>query len=334
MVLIRIFCVAFWVVLPALTVRAQHTADSAGWEIVRTDGAPEKREDCAFAAANGLLYLIGGRGIKTVDVYHPAGRLWTHNKPTPMEIHHFQAVAWKQEIYAVGAMNGRYPHERPFDSVYIYNPERDNWRPGAAIPANRRRGSGGAVVYRNQIYFVCGIQDGHYGGTVAWFDVFDPRTGNWKALPNAPHARDHFHAAVIGHELYVAGGRQTSARTNQVADLTEHAVDVYNFSTGQWRTLDADKNLPTARAGCTAVALGHLLYVIGGESVDQEGSHREVECYDTKKHRWLAGPPLQTGRHDMQALGFRKTLYIAAGSANRGGGPDLNTLEVLPHHFP
>ena len=41
---------------------------------------------------------------------------------------------------------------------------------------------------------------GHAGGFVNWLDEYNPTTGEWKSLPDAPHARDHFHAAVVGDQ--------------------------------------------------------------------------------------------------------------------------------------
>src|SRR5205085_7653958 len=121
---------------------------------------------------------------------------------------HFQAVTFKHEIYVVGGMTGGFPHEKPLDHIYIYNPAKDEWRKSAEIPVERRRGSGGTVVYNNKIYLVCGIQDGHYSGTVGWLEEFDPATQKWQRLPDAPHTRDHFHAAVVNRQLCLAGGRE------------------------------------------------------------------------------------------------------------------------------
>ena len=299
------------------------------WHLIQTQGAPEKREDCSFVEANGLFYLIGGRGIHSVDVFDPKSNSWAHKDHTPVELNHCQAVAYKNSIYLIGAMNGGYPHEKPLENIYIYNIKTDEWRKGPAIPADRLRGSGGTVVYKDKIYLVCGIRDGHFEGTVSWMDEFDPETSTWKTLPDAPRPRDHFNAVVIGGQLYLAGGRRTSAKTREVIQLTVPEVDVYDFKSQTWTTLPTGQNLPTQRAGCTAVRYERSLVVMGGESIVQQQSHHEVEVYDTRSGRWTKLPPLVTGRHDTGALTYKNKIFIAAGSANRGGGPDQNTIEVL-----
>ncbi|MDB5011864.1 MAG: Kelch repeat type 1-containing protein [Daejeonella sp.] len=302
---------------------------TSGWHILDVKGEPTKREDCGFVEVNGLFYLLGGRGILPIDVFNPANNLWLQKGLTPFEMHHFQAVTYKNEIYVVGGMTGKFPHEMPFDHIYIYNPKTDTWRKGAEIPKNRRRGSGGTVVFKNRIYIIGGIQDGHFDGTVNWMDTFDPATGKWEALKDAPHSRDHFHAAVVNGKLYVAGGRKTSFKTKQVVDLTVPEVNVYDFKSREWKNLPATLNLPTERAGCTTVTYKSQFFVIGGESKTQEASHQNVEVFNVNKNVWILLPPLVTGRHDTQSLIYKNKLYIVAGSANRGGGPDQSSIEVL-----
>ena len=305
------------------------TENRHGWQIIQAQGVPEKREDCAFVEVNGLFYLIGGRGIKPVDVFDPATNTWQAKGKTPVELNHFQAVAIKNIIYVVGAMNGGYPHEKPLENIYTYNTQTDEWQKGPGMPMGRLRGSGGCVVYKGKIYLISGIQDGHYDGTVNWMDEFDPATGQWRTMPDVPHPRDHFNAVLIGHKLYLAGGRRTSAKTKQVIQMTVPEIDVFDFKKQTWETLPVTQNLPTVRAGCAAVNYKNMLVVIGGESAAQTASHHEVEAFDTKTGTWAKLPELATGRHDTGALTYKNRIYIAAGSANRGGGPDQNTIEAL-----
>jgi len=299
------------------------------WKIISATGIPEKREDCSFVEVNHLFYLLGGRGIKPVDVFDSETNTWQHKGNTPLELHHFQAVAYGDKIYVVGGMTGNYPHEKPLENIYIYDTQKDEWQKGPEMPPNRLRGSGGTVIYKGKIYLVCGIQDGHFDGTVTWMDEFDPTTGKWNILPDAPHARDHFNAVVIGHQLYLAGGRRTSAKTNQVVQLTVPEVDVFDFGKQLWSTLPASQNIPTQRAGCAALSYKNKLIVIGGESVAQRESHHEVEAFDIKTGIWLKLPGLVIGRHDTGALVFKGKIYIVAGSANSGGGPDQSTIEAI-----
>ncbi len=301
---------------------------ATAWKTLSPQHEPAPRGENAFVRVGDKFYLFGGRKKQSVDVYDPKANAWTSAAPVPLEMHHFQAVAHGGEIYVAGAFTGDYPHETPLPRLYIFNPGKNEWREGPEIPENRRRGSGGVVVYRNKIYLVCGITDGHYDGHVAWLDEFDPATGKWRTLPDAPRARDHFQAAVVGDKLLVAAGRRSTQRTGHVADLTVPETDVYDFKRGTWQTLPAAGNIPTLRASCTAVVLGNRVLVIGGEST-QKVAHNQTEAFDFKTGTWQTLPPLQTGRHGTQAVGLGNKIYIAAGIGNAGGGPELSSVEVL-----
>lgn len=305
------------------------TSASQSWQTLEPENDCTSRHENALAAVEGKLILVGGRGVKPVESFDPKTNRWTKLIETPVEMHHFQAVTFKDEVWVLGAFTGGYPHETPIPHVYIFNPEKNEWRVGPEIPADRRRGAAGVFVHKNKIYMVCGIQDGHWDGHVAWLDEYDPKTNTWKKLADAPHVRDHVQAVVINDKIYVAGGRRSTAKIGQVLNLTEGAVDIYDFKTGQWNTLPESANLPTLRAGNASVVLDGKLLVIGGESGEQVPAHSEVEALNTKTMKWEKLPSLKQGRHGTGAVNVKGKIYIVAGSGNRGGGPELNSIEVL-----
>jgi N-acetylneuraminic acid mutarotase len=299
------------------------------WNFVQTSDYKtcEKRHECAAVALNGMVYLIGGRGVKPVESYGPLSKMWQKMVETPIEMHHFQAIAFDNEIYVMGAFTGGYPHETPIPTIWIFNPTNNAWRKGADIPTDRQRGGAGAFVYNKKIYLVAGITDGHWAGHVTWFDVFDPKNQKWAKLPDAPHARDHFQAAMVGDKLYCAGGRRSSAKTDEVLKFTVGEVDVFDFKTQTWSTLPEFQNIPTKRAGCTAIAFNERVLIIGGESGGQEVAHNECEAFNTKTQRWETLQPLKTGRHGTQAVMINYRVYIIAGCGKRGGTPEQNSIE-------
>jgi N-acetylneuraminic acid mutarotase len=305
-----------------------YTAYAQDWQSIETTNTCTKRHENAVAAVKGKVIVLGGRGDRPVESFDPRTRTWTKLADAPMELHHFQAVTYNDEVWVLGAFTGGYPHETPVPDIHIFNPATKEWRKGPAIPEDRRRGAAGVFVYKNKIYMVCGIQDGHWDGHVAWLDEYDPRTDTWKKLPDAPHARDHVQAVVINDKIWVAGGRKSTARTGRVIDPTLEEVDVFDFKTQTWTTLPASQNIPTRRAGNATVAFGSKVLVIGGESGSQVAAHSEVEAFDTKSGKWEALPSLKQGRHGTGAVIINGKIYIAAGSGNRGGGPELNDIEV------
>jgi lysophospholipase L1-like esterase len=307
----------------------------AKWETCETHGKPHPRHEAAFVGIGGKFYLLGGRRIQPVDLYDPATKTWTQGTPPPVEVHHFQPVIWEGKIWLVGAMTGQYPHESALDHIPIYDPVADTWSRGPSLPADRRRGGAGAVVHGGKLYVVCGIINGHWDGNVSWLDVYDFKTGLWSQLPDAPHARDHFQAAVIGDTIYAAGGRRTSGATNEVFNLVVPEVDGFDVKSGKWTTTPTP--LPTPRAGTASINLTGKLVIAGGETGTQPLAHSEVERYDPGSGKWDALPSLARGRHGSGLILDRGALYIASGSGARGGAPELDSLERLsvpiPHDF-
>ncbi|WP_420152600.1 Kelch repeat-containing protein [Siphonobacter sp.] len=303
-------------------------AQAQEWQSVPTQNTCATRHESAATLVGDSLYAIGGRGTRPLEALNLNTLIWQRLPSPPLEMHHFQAITYNGEIYVMGAFEGKFPHETPIPNIYIYNPAKGEWRKGPSIPKDRLRGSTGVVVYRNKIYMSCGIIDGHYDGHVAWLDEYDPKTDTWKKLADAPRTRDHIAAAVVGDKMYLAGGRNSTARINKVLETTIAEVDVYDFKKGTWETLPATSNIPTQRAGGTAVTHQGKVWVIGGES-PQLLAHNEAEILDPKTNTWTKGPTLKKGRHATQAVVYKGKIYIGAGSANHGGGPELNDLEVL-----
>jgi hypothetical protein len=299
------------------------------WSTLETAGIVDARHDNGFIASEGLFYLLGGRGIKPVNIFDHVSGQWRQGAAPPLEIHHFQAIPYRGKIYVMGAMTGSYPDEKVVDHIYIYDPHEDIWIKGDPIPEERRRGSSGAVVYRGKFYMVCGIINGKAGSHTRWLDRYDPETGEWKKLADAPHNRDHFHAVVIDGKIYAAGGRNTISSSQETFDQTIPEVDVYDIKSDRWMTLPDSLNLPTERAGCTAAAVNDQLVVIGGESQASEEAHREVEVYDVDHMAWKSWPGLNEGRQGTQAFMCIGSIFIASGGSTRGDGQDLKTIEEL-----
>lgn len=308
----------------AVHAREPAQATAPQWRQQSDAFRPTARHENGFVAVAGRLILLGGRGERPLEIYDPASGRWTKGAAPPFEIHHLQGVEFGGKLVVLGALTGKFPEESPVPHVLIYDPAADRWSKGPEIPPHRRRGASGVAVHDGIIYLVGGNRRGHMSGYVAWLDAFDPATGRWTELPDAPHARDHFHAAVIDGKLYAAGGRRSAHDLGNALAQTVGEVDVYDFKAKRWSTLPAP--LPTQRAGTASAVIDGKLAVMGGESMMHEHAHREVEAWDPKSARWQTLPALPVGRHGTQAATLDGKVYLAAGSGNRGGGPELDDL--------
>lgn len=298
--------------------------------LIKTTNQPDARHECGTVAFEGELVLMGGRGIKPVQYFNPKTRTWRDAKETPFEIHHFQPVVYNKEIYILSAFTGGWPRETPLENIWIYNPERDDWRKGPSIPTHRRRGGGGALVSGDKIYVAGGIVDGHHAQTVPWTDVYSPENREWEPLANMPNRRDHTVSVGDDQYMYLIGGRTTDYHEEDNYDAflakTIQEVDRFDLENRTWQTLSALLPIPTAGGG--AVLLEGKIYYSGGETA-QVQAHDEIQVYDIQAGKWSIEGHLKKGRHGSQIVLLGGQMYFASGSGNKGGGPELETIEVI-----
>ena len=301
-------------------------AQSGTWEFIhngnncaahgRSGSCMQGRHEASYVQVGDRFYLLGGReNNSNVNIYDPIREIWTVGANAPFPIHHFQAVEYNGLILIMGAMTGNFPRETPIPNIMIYDPKTDRWSTGPSIPSNRRRGSAGVVVYNDKIYMVSGIIDGHQSGWVPWLDEYDPQAGTWRTLRNAPHSRDHFHAALYGDRIVVGGGRRSGQ--DGTFNATEGAIDIYDISSGTWITHNRD--IPTHRAAPAVGVIGDEVIFMGGER-NSGSANDETEALNMRTGAWRTLRPMNTGRHGTQAIVNNDNIWVASGSPNRGGG--------------
>ncbi len=316
-----------------LSVEVNFTIDNSGnananaqWSHVSTNNGStaQARHEAGGVSYQGKFYLLGGRGTRRVDRYDPATNRWESIGEATVGESHYQPVAYNGKIYVVGALEGSFPVESVVPTIRIFDIASGQWSNGDSIPANRRRGSAGTVVYNNRFYIVGGTTNGHDGGMVNWFDEYNPATGQWTSLPNAPTARDHFSAVVVGNKLIAAGGRQTDHPATFQGLIS--AVDVYNFDTNTWGNGAA---IPTRRAGAMVVKYGNEVIVIAGETDSGSAALGVVEAYNTQSNSWRTLKSLNNGRHGGGAGILGNDLHVVSGNLTTGGGNETQSHEKL-----
>lgn len=304
---------------------AQVDANTA-WQSVVTSNASTAtaRHEATAVSVNGKLYLMGGRGNRPVEVYDPALNSWRVVGNTPLEIHHFQPVVLGEKIYAIAAFTCCYPNEPSIADIHVFDTVTEQWSIEGSMPAERTRGAAAAVVWQGDIYVLGGNTAGHNGGAVAWFDRYDPATSSWQVMADAPNARDHFAAVVVNGQLVAAGGRATD-QPNPFAN-TVAATDIFDFSTGLWRT---GASIPNPRAGTFATGAGTELLIAGGESSGRIEAYATTEAYDINLNQWRTLQPLSVARHSGGASVLGTTWHVVAGNTTTGGGAETSQHETL-----
>jgi N-acetylneuraminic acid mutarotase len=284
---------------------------------------PVPRQEVAYVQSGGKLYLAGGLeafGPHFLSDRHerfdPATGAWSELAPLPAPANHLAGVAIGDRIYYFGGLRD-FPME-PTGAVWIYDPASDSFTAGAPMPPGRARGAAGVALYKGLVY-VAGGQRGQVATNQ--FDVYNPATDKWTALPDMPRVREHNVAVAVGDRLYVIAGR---------AGVPVPQTDAYDFTTRRWITGLAP--IPTPRGGLAAARIGGEIVTIGGEppAPGLLPAFNAVEAYDPLTDSWRSLTPMPVGRHGIQAAVFDGAVWIAGGGDHAGLAPVADHTVMIP----
>ena len=291
--------------------------------------AVKPRNDASLVRVGDYVYLLGGTGTTPIQRYDPEKKEWKTMGTTLDNLHHFQAQVYDNKIYIIGAFQGHYLYETPYKDILVYDPKSDQLQKVGSLPKGRERGSTGLILYDNKFYLFGGhiaghnatTSDGKQAGPVAWVDRYDPKSGKWTQLPNAPHARDHFQAVVYNDAVYLAGGGRS--RHNGPGGLygdVETAVDVFNLKDEKWLTgKDTPDDLPVGATGAATALVDGSLVVAGGRTSGSRTARSATYVYDLKDETWSRGKSMIRGRQTAASVVLNKRMYVAAGSTGDNG---------------
>jgi Kelch motif len=124
----------------------------------------------------------------------------------------------------------------------------------------------------------------------------------WEFAAAMSQRRSYIAATELRGEIYAAGGMvgETGRRLATFAR--------YDPRTDSWTTLP---RLPEAIRAAAAAALGHTIYVIGGDPEHGEGT--EVYAYDTRARTWSRRAPLPEPRLNHAVVPLGGKLYVLGG---------------------
>lgn len=330
------------VVLAAATLpaHAQPSAASAptfAWTKAASAGVA--RQELYPEVLDGRIYVAGGllspnTGYSAhFEAYDPAQDRWTRLATLPEARHHIALASEGGLLYGVGGFSGGFPNWQAQSDVFVYDPGTDRWRSGVPLPSPRAEGVVAAAAGR--IHVIGGrvrASEGarHFNDHVdtALVEAFDPRTGAWTRLADAPTARNSAASVVIDGRIYVVGGRQALTQPDgSLRQVNVAALEVFDPATGAWSTRSP---MPQAQGGLAAAAHGGKLYVFGGEQwVPQQKVFADSWVYDPATDRWTALPPLPTPRHGLGAATVGNRIHVFGGGLQVGGNAATDLHEVL-----
>ena len=235
----------------------------------------------------------------------PVGR-WVGLPAAPSSRGEVSAARLGDSVYVVGGFDAA---GHTTAEVQRLNLRSDRWSSIKAMPEALNHMS--AVGYRGQLYVVGGYASPGDTSTnaVRGFWRYDPRTARWQAMPAAPIPRAAAGAAVLGHRLYVVGGRNDAT-----AALSSLAI--FDFNTGRW---SLGPSLAHAREHLAAVAAGGSIWALGGR--DLGVSYTYAERYRPGSSTWQSMASMPVARSGFQAVSVGDGIVVVGGEDGVSDGP-------------
>lgn len=196
----------------------------------------------------------------------------------------------------------------------------NTWRERAPLPTPRRLLAAAAEGGRIYTFGGCGspcyqppLHTDTFEETLV--EAYDPQSNRWERRATMRAILFEAAAAPGNGRIYTFGGV-----------LTGDLVQEYDPARNVW-TEAPKARMPTPRRGLAAVALGGLIYVVGGSG--PSGATGALEVYDPVRDVWL--PPrarLRIPRVYLAAAALNGKIYAVGGSPDCCGNASTNTVEV------
>ena len=273
---------------------------AAAW--VAGSPLPEPRTEVAAAPLGGSIVVVGGflssgGNSRRVDAYDPDADSWARLPDLPVSVDHAAAASWRGRLVVVGGYGA---DRQPLRAAFLFDGRR--WR--RLPPPPEERAAAAAVATSDGRVWVVGGRT--RSGLASRALTLDLRTLRWRVV-RGPRPREHLAAAALGGRVHAIGGRLAGYDTNL------RTVEAYDPRAGRWTRLP---DLPDARGGTGATAIGGRIVSVGGESPG--GTNRTVWALPRRAARWARLPDLPTPRHGLGVVALNGRVWAIAGGPEPG----------------
>jgi N-acetylneuraminic acid mutarotase len=228
----------------AKSIAERYDLTSNTWETLNAMSI--NRRGIACSVLNDKLYVIGGVGLSSVEIFDPSNDNWVSGVSLPGEVQYGTSITINGKIYLVG---GRNASEQNINQVLCFDPATNQWSAKANMPTARHGMK--LVLFENRIWAIGGYTS-TYSNRV---ESYDPTTNSWQTEASLTTPRDLAVGWIANGKIYVGGGLDGSNHLN--------SIEVYDPTTKQW---SSGGNLPENKFAADAVVLNDKVYVISGNN--------------------------------------------------------------------
>jgi N-acetylneuraminic acid mutarotase len=267
----------------------------------------------AIAAGLSLATQAYAQGTPIADAVGPGK--WFKLAPMMQKQNEAATAVVDGHIYVIGGFSAN--SEDPITRVQVYDPSKDTWSEGVALPEAMHHA--GAAVVDGRIYLVGGFHNAFSKrDPIDHVWMFDPVAKAWVAKAPLPKPRGALVVAAVNGKIYAAGGEEKrpagrpmpqggAPTTDPVTDLT-----VYDPVANSWQTLAPMKY---ARDHAFVGVIDGKLYVVGGRNRPKYDI-TALEMFDPATGKWSDRAPMPTGRSGGNASILDGRMYVFGGEGN------------------
>jgi N-acetylneuraminic acid mutarotase len=208
--------------------------------------------------------------------------------------------------------------------VEAYDPTANRWTTKATYPRSEGRFGQGAASVGTSVYVFGGINCwGNYATTTV--DRYETAGDTWTmGVGTYPLTVSGSMCAGVGTDVYCFGGWEYNGAQHK---------ESYRFSATAG-TFTPIADMPTARSYGQVIALGGLVYVIGGETAHapQTLSDR-VETYDVSAGTWNTVAPLPAASEAFVAGAVAGRIYVAGGYSQGAISDGVYQYDPAQNHW-
>jgi hypothetical protein len=300
-----------------LRFRAEVSGDLANWSgdsnaltgphvTVETNGlvTEQFRDGTAFPAAVARFGRI-------TTAWRGVSNTWLTGSNLPIALNEVGCAVLSNKLYVVGGNSS---------NTVVFDFMTGRWTNGATLARRPFPGNHHAVEAFGGRLFVLGGLGSNSSGRV---QIYHPGSNVWTLGANLPWNGGSCSSALIGDQIYVAGGSVNNTATNRLAR--------YDPALNTWTELAP---MPHGRHHAAGDTDGQRFYVFGGRINTLQGFD-DVQIYDPAANTWTnsgAGStiaPLPFPRSGMgRAVFYRGEFYIMGGET-LAGDPNATPRRVF-----
>ena len=269
--------------------------------------------DVSGAASGGRenqhIFVAGGSGSKSVEIFDCCQSLWSLLKPMADCRTYAASFVYNNHVTLAGGLSGY----RFVDNMIRMNicPIPDlsiNWSDFAAkLPARMYVLS--SVVYKDSLFVTGGYNDDQCVNSDCIYEVELKPPYTVKLLSKMPEPRSDHSTVLCDDSILIAGGRKTGnykdnlssvlsydIKNNECQQLPELPYPVYQMATVKW---------------------GENVVIIGGANKDDEALNNVI-IYNIKTGNSHMLPPMLHKRKGCMAVVIENTIVVLGGEMRNG----------------